>query len=89
MYDHTFFLCLLITRADIRPHIKGVVTLMFAGGHYYLQCKGGYFWWHCFVCLFVCLSVIPLFHRALAHPLLVGSKVYFFWSPTEDYCVTV
>ena len=31
----------------------------------------------------------PRSTEILAHPSLVGSKVYFFWSPTEDYCVTV
>ena len=31
----------------------------------------------------------PCSTELLAHPSLVGSKVYFFWSPTEDYCVTV
>ena len=28
----------------------------------------------------------PYSTEFLAHPFLVGSKVYFFWSPTEDYC---
>ena len=39
----------------------------------------------------VCFSVelYPCSTELLAHPSLVGSKVYFFWSPTEDYCVTV
>ena len=31
----------------------------------------------------------PCSTELLAHPSLVRSKVYFFWSPTEDYCVTV
>ena len=31
----------------------------------------------------------PCSTELLVHPSLVGSKVYFFWSPTEDYCVTV
>ena len=31
----------------------------------------------------------PCSTELLAHPSLVGSKVYFFWSPTEDYYVTV
>ena len=31
----------------------------------------------------------PCSTEILAHPSLFGSKVYFFWSPTADYCVTV
>ena len=31
----------------------------------------------------------PCSTELLVHPSLVGSKVYFFWSTTEDYCVTV
>ena len=34
-------------------------------------------------------NLYPCSTEILAHPSLVGSKVYFFWSPTEDYCVTV
>ena len=34
-------------------------------------------------------GLYPCSTELLAHPSLVGSKVYFFWSPTEDYCVTV
>ena len=37
-----------------------------------------------------CLALLcPCSTELLAHPSLVGSKVYFFSSPTEDYCVTV
>ena len=35
------------------------------------------------------LVFYPCSTELLAHPSLVGSKIYFFWSPTEDYCVTV
>ena len=35
------------------------------------------------------VSLYPCSTEISAHPSLVGSKVYFFWSPTEDYCVTV
>ena len=36
MYDHTFFLYLQITRADIRPQVKWAVNLVIADGHFNL-----------------------------------------------------
>ena len=35
------------------------------------------------------VTLYPCSTEILAHPSLVISKVYFFWLPTEDYCVTV
>ena len=37
MYDHTLFLCLQISRSDIRPHVNWAVSLVIVDGHFNLQ----------------------------------------------------
>ena len=56
------------------------------------HCATDLTWWKTMTSISLCSCTKPLYPcstEILAHPSLVGSKVYFFWSPMEDYCVTV
>ena len=45
MYDHTLFLCVQITRSDIRTRVKWAVSLVIADGHLiFLRGLCGYAW---------------------------------------------